>query len=461
MLARIWFCLAAALCLIQTAWCQPLLLIGKADAELSGAFSYEFLRSPIDHSFDGGRALVSFNLPFNASAQAQRLLGSIADSAVVIPDLFARVSQNLNAHVDVSAPMFGGVVFFAARENASLTVSGALGNTLFNLDTTLGGAGSVLLKGSIHMPLQFDMHWRSLTFGYAFKPSRWVQLGFQVHKHQFTASTSGDLRPDLSGRLSVGGDAGNTSFLVEYPADKVYGTADGFYEGDAWSPEMAVGVGPVRLVSRMGARMSAKGHLDVSYAVPYFIDPGTFEPRFTAPDSFLAADNLRRMLDGETGKRNIHVHDRLILILPQSHTLSVDIFPGKLSVSYTKVFGHVSIHTESPAAGADSIATGAKAADSGSVDTKGFVDLDLFPDQVLCLSGKLGWFHGDLGVHSLNMSYGDKAHMLSGLSPIAWDGDPLVPILDFGFTWGHPLVFTTDFYVSPLPAVRSGVSYAF
>jgi hypothetical protein len=455
--------LLALLLLIRSPSAQPLLLIGKADAKLSGAFSYEFLNSPLSHSFREGRALVSLNLPFNASAQAQRLLGEVADSAVVIPELFARVSQHLNAHVDVSAPVFGGVAFFAARENASLTVSGALGNARFNLDTTLEGSGSVLLKGSIHMPMLFDMHWRSLSFGYAFKPAPGIELGFQVHKHQFTARTSGDLRPDLSGRISVGGDAGNTSFQVDYPDDKVYGSADGWYDGKTWSPEMALGLGPVRLVSRMGARMAAKGHVDVTYAVPYFIDPADFQPRFTEPDSFLASDNLRRLLDGETGKRNIHIKDRLILKLPQSHTLSVDILPGRLSLSYTKVFGQVSIHMETPnaAPGGNPDTANASSDDSGSVDTEGFVDLDLFPDQVVCLSAVFGWFHGDIGVHSLNMSYLGEGHLLSGLSPLEWDGDPIVPILDFGFTWGHPLVFSTDFFVSPLPAVRSGVSYAF
>jgi hypothetical protein len=158
----------------------------------------------------------------------------------------------------------------------------------------------------------------------------------------------------------------------------------------------------------------------------------------------------------------------------------VDLLPGKLSLSYSKVFGRVSIHTESKdAAGGEGKESGeagsggasesgadggqGNAADtaSGKDDAGRFVDLDLFPDQVLCLSGKFGWFHGDIGLHSLNISYRDQGHMLSGLSPIEWDGDPLVPILDFGFTWGSPLVFSTDFFVSPLPAVRSGVSYAF
>src|SRR5690606_8208333 len=328
---------------------QPLLLIGKADAELSGAFSYGILKSPLEHPFDKGRAQASLNLPVNASAQAQRYLGSFADSAVVVPELFARVSQHLNAHVEVSAPVPGGVAFFAARENASLAVSGALGDALFNMDTAMGDGGSILLKGSIHMPLRFGMQWRSLTFGYAFRPASWLTVGFQVHKHSFAARISGDLRPDLAGRIAVGGEEANTSFPVDYPDDRVYGSADGEDQGKAWSREMAVGLGRVRRVSRMGARMSARGRLDIAYSVPFFIDPATFEPRFTEPDSFMTTDNLRRLLDGETGRRDIHVDDRLILTLPQSHTVSVDILPERLSLSYTKVFGRVSIRMASAA----------------------------------------------------------------------------------------------------------------
>jgi len=456
-----WPALLAVFLLLLPLQAQPLLLIGQSNAEISGAFSYEFLKSPLSRPFDKGMANVSFNLPFRASAQAQRFLNSSSDSAIVIPDLFARVAQHVNAHIDVSAPLFGGVAFFAARENASLSVTGALGNARFNLDTTLEGTGSILLKGSIHMPLAFDMEWRSLSFGYAFHPAPWMALGFQIHKHSFIARTAGDLRPDLSGRIAVGGDAGNTSFLIEYPDDKVYGIADGRYDGTAWSPELALGIGPVRLVSRMGARMAAKGHLDVAYSVPYFIDPGTFQPRFTAPDSFMASDNLRRLLDGETGKRDIHVKDNLILLLPQSHSLSMDLWPGKMSISYSKVFGRVSIHNASAEAGTPILADTTAPADSDEVDTEGFVDLDIFPDQVINLAMKFAWFHADLGAHTLNVSYRKQGHILSGISPFEWDGDPIVPIFDFGFTWGAPLEFNVDFFVMPLPAVRSGVTYAF
>lgn len=442
---------------------QPLLLIGKADAELSGAFSYDFLKSPLGRPIGMGRAQINFNLPVNVSAQAQSFLGDASDSTVVVPDLFARVSQDLNAHLDISAPVFGGTAFFAARENASLAVTGALGDTRFNMDTSLE-SGAVLMKGSIHMPMVFDMHWRSLTFGYAFRPTPLVTMAFQVHKHLFSARTSGDLRPDLSGRITVEGDGANTSFLVEYPDSKVYGTARGDYQGKAWSPEMGLGIGPVKLLSRMGTRMRAKGFLDVDYSVPFFIDPETFDMRFTEPDSFLAAENLGRLLNGETGRKVMHVRESLILTIPQSHSISFEILPGRLALSYTKVFGHLSIH------GAGAAKTAIRApgdttvpdlADSAETTTEGFADIDLFPDQVICLSADFGWFRGSLGAHTLNVGYRNRKNLLSGLSPLEWDGDPLVPILNVGFTWGHPLVFSMDLHVSPLPAVRTGVVYGF
>lgn len=453
---------------------QPLLLIGESSAEISGAFSYDILRSPLSRPLHEGRAQASFNLPLNISAQAQSYLGDASDSTIVVPDLFARVSQDLNAHVDVSAPVLGGLAFFAARENASLAVSGALGDARFNLDTTLESSGTVVLKGSINMPMVFDMRWRSLTFGYAFRPGPKVTLAFQLHKHQFAARTSGDLRPDLAGRITVEGDGANTSFLIEYPDSKVYGTARGDYQGSAWSPEMGVSAGPLKVVSRMGARMRAKGYLDVDYSVPFFIDPDDFDVRFSEPDSFLAAENLGRLLNGEVGRKQMKIREDLILTLPQSHTVSLDLWPGKISLAYTKVFGHVSIHGAGSGAPAAAKPKAPAAADSGAggpapgtgtdtsfATTEGYIDLVLNPDQVIVLAMDLAGFRARLGAHTLNVGYRGRKDLLSGLSPLEWDGDPWVPILAFGFTWGRPVSFSADFHISPLPAVRTGVVYGF
>lgn len=463
---RIVFLLSAALATLGTAAAQPLLLFGQADAEIRGAFAYDILKSPLGRPFDRGRAQAAFNLPINLSARAQDFLGEATDSAVVMPELFARVSQDLNVHVDLSAPVLGGTAFFAARENAGLSVRGAFGDARLDLDTALE-SGSVLLKGSVNMPMIFDMHWRSLTFGYAFRPAPWLAVAFQMHKHTFAARTSGDLRPDVSGRITVAGEGANTSFLVEYPDSRVYGSARGEYQGKAWSPEMGVSAGPVTLVSRMGTRMRARGYLDAEYNVPFFVDPETFDMRFSEPDSFLAAENLGRLLNGEVGRKAMRVRESLLLTIPQSHTLAVELWRGRLSLSYTKVFGHLSIHGAGPdtaaaaggpaGAGADPAAGG----DSVITSTEGFVDLDLWPDHVLVLSGAFGWFHGSVGVHTLNVGYRGRKDLLSGISALEWDGDPLVPILGFGFAWGSPIQLTMDFHVSPLPAVRTGAVYVF
>ncbi len=472
---RILFPLSAVLGILGTAAAQPLLLLGQADAEIRGAFAYDILKSPLSRPLDRGRAQAVFNLPVNLSADAQGFLGDAADSSVVMPELFARVSQDLNVHLDLSAPVLGGAVFFAARENASLAVRGALGDARIDMDTTLE-SGSVLLKGSVHMPMVFDMHWRSLTFGYAFRPAPWLTVAFQVHKHLFTAGTAGDLRPDVSGRITVSGEGANTSFLVEYPDTRVYGSARGEYQGKAWSPELGVSAGPVTLVSRMGARMRAHGYLDVEYNVPYFVDPETFEMRFSEPDSFLTADNLGRLLNAEVGRKVMRVRESLFLSIPQSHTLAVDLWRGKVTLSYTKVFGHLSIHgagtDPAPAADASDASSGGPAASAGDPDassggdsvitsTEGFIDLDLWPDQVMLVTGDFGWFHGSLGAHTLNVGYRGRKNLLSGLSALEWDGDPLVPILGFGFAWGRPVQITMDFHISPLPAVRTGMVYVF
>ena len=113
------------------------------------------------------------------------------------------------------------------------------------------------------------------------------------------------------------------------------------------------------------------------------------------------------------------------------------------------------------AAEADGGPDGKMAGDSAVTTLEGALDLDLFPDQILCLAMDFGWFRGSLGAHTLNLGYRGRRNLLSGLSPLEWDGDPLVPILNFGFTWGHPLVFSADFHVTPLPAVRTGMAYGF
>ncbi len=430
----------------RAAQAQPLFFIGRADAALQGAFSYEFLRSPLDYPAGQGQVVADFNLPVDAAGGTQRWIGRLFDSSVVVPSLFGRVQQVLNAGISASAPVGPGVLFFAAGENASLRVTAALGDATFALDTTLS-AGTVRLKGSVYLPLLFDVHWRSMTLGYAWQPADWLRVGFQVHRHEVLASVGGDLSPDLAGRVETSGLA----FDVQYTSDQVFGNADGTYRGVAYNPEMAVQAGPVRAVARLPASLKATGQMVMNYQVPFFIDAETFQPQITQADSFLTPANLSRLLNGETNARTWVFRDPLRFTLPGSVTLALELWRNRLELSYTKIFGSLGVASEASPADTDATA----------LHSQGYLDAAVAADNLFLLRWETAFFHGCLGLHSLNLSYRNQANLLSGYSPWEWDGDPLAPVVQFGFLWGDPLQFHLDFDITPVPALRTGVGYRF
>jgi hypothetical protein len=413
---------------------------------LHGAFSYGILRSPLDYPADRREVQADFNIPVNLAGGARRLVDRMSDSTVVMPALLGRVTQLLNAGVAASAPVGAGVLFFAGRENAGLRVTASLGDASIDLDTVLE-AGVLRLKGSAYLPLRLDLRWRSLSFGYVFNPRPWLRLGLQAHRHEVAAAAGGDLRPDLAGRVEVEGAA----FDIDYTADRVYGNAEGSYAGVAYTPEMAVEAGPVWGMLRMPASLRARGRLDMDYRVPFFIDPETFENEIAEPDSFLTPENLRRLQGGETRSRTWVFREPLRFSLPGSATLGLRFWKRRLEISYTKMLGTLGVESEPLSADAD----------SAELRSEGFLDAALSPDHLLLFRWETSFFRGCLGAHTVNLAYRGENDLLSGFSPLEWSGDPLAPVLQFGFLWGDPLRFNLDLAITPFPALRSGMRYRF
>lgn len=435
---------------LQFAPAQPLVFVGQADAEVSGAISYELFQNPLARPFDYGRADLNINLPVNLSAPLHDHV-QIPDSTFVVPEFFGRIRQQINGTMDVSVPLFGGIGFFSLRENANLSISGTIGDALISIDSTLEDMGTVKLKGSMRLPLHFRMGWRSLTFGYAIEPNPFVRIAFQVHKHTVSATTAGQLRPDITGRITIQSEAAGTDLDILYPDTKLSGFAQGHYQGSAWSPELAVGVGGFTLVSRMGAHLVAKGGLKSRYTVPFFIDERSLQMRFTEPDSFLAAHNLKRILNSDVSEASYNITDDMVFNLPQSHSLIWDIDGGRYQLAYTKVFGKLESYTLADSTGSDStqIATGS------------YLNAALLPDHVVLATVHWGWFYTQLGAFTMNAGYRDDEALLTGLSPLETGGAPWVPVFNFGFEWGRAIGISTDFFVLPVPALRSGLVYAF
>jgi hypothetical protein len=392
-------------------------------------------------------ARAQFNVPLDLSGKAQSLFAEATDSSVLIPSFFGGVRQMLNAQLFASAPVFGGTAFFSSRENAGLRIIATLGDARLDMDTTLE-AGDLLLKGSVFMPLQADMRWRSLTFGYAFRPHERWSLGVQIHRHEVLASVAGDLQPDMVGRVSAEGIV----FDIAYPSDQVFGLAQGQFQGSAWTPEIALRLGPVIATARMGAALEARGSMDIHYVVPFFIDADTFEPSVELPDSLLTSTNLRRLLGSETDERRWHFTESLIFRMPQSITLEYRALEERLRVSYSRVLGGF---------GVEALASLHDSEDSLALTSGGYLDAQLQPDHVMLVRWEGSRLRGALGAHTLNLNYRGRGGLLSGKLPLEIMGDPVSPILQGGILFGWPLQFSIDFQLTPLPGIFTGVAYAF
>ncbi len=433
------------------AWSQPLLFVGQADAEFAGAASYEHWRNPLKRPVDFGLANFNVNIPFGITAPLGQVLVNASDSALVLPGFLGKVQQRINGSIDVSVPLFGGAAFFSIQENASLAVEASIGDAQLHLDTALSDAGTVRMEGGLRLPLLFQMDWRSFTFGYTLQPKPGIRLAFQVHKHTITSRAAGELKPDIAGRILVASGESSTEIPIDYTHDKLAGELHGFYQGSVWSPEIGIQMGPFSLQSRMGAHLVAKGELEANYAVPFFIDPTTLETRFSEPDSFLAPDNLRKMLSSEVVEKHYRIHDRIAFEMPQSHTFSVDFAGGIYVLSYTKIYGNLGTY----------VIPDTSVQDSVTLNTRGFIDAQLTPDNILLFNTDLGWLRIQLGAFTLNADYRNSKNLLSGLSPVEIFGDPISPVLNTGFTWGKAVAFNLDLMILPLPAVRTGLRYGF
>lgn len=478
---------------------EPLLLLGKTDAHLAGAFSYDFLQSPLDYPAETAEARLRFNVPVGLSAPLHRYLGESSESLLVVPRFFAGISQKLNANIEIASPVPGGTAFFAWRENAGLSVTGSMGDTRFHLDTTLADKGSLLLVGSLHFPLRFSAYWRSLTFGYRFggggKEGLLPAVGFQLHKHLLGLRLDGDLRTDMTGLVRVESGEAQSLFRVDYGDEKLSGRAEGHYEAEGWSPEMSVGLGRFGFTARMGFAATARGGMETRYRVPYFIDADDFSLRYAEPDSFLSAEGVQSLLNAEVNEKTYRMGRRLAVRFPPSYSFSFEPWKGHLTLSYSRTLGKATVKAladgppkESPggegriaaegggSAGTDGGAAGAgtgggsageesEAAGEGSAEETSeigtYLDIGLAPDHVMVLAFRFGAFSGHVGAFAFNLDYRREEKLLSGLSALALGEDPLAPILDFGFSFGRTLRLQVDLLLLPLPALRGGVTYGF
>jgi hypothetical protein len=468
------------------------IILPTVEVRLGIGFNYDLLRDPFDISFEYPRGYFGLNLPLEKSVNVRDYSGYInpavdslfADSTVFTNgDEFrptAGARQNPNPSIMVDIPMLGGVASFSSTQNVYINYQNVLGNSniFINPDSLMEGL-SLLMRGDISAPVNLTATWETMTFGYAFEVNRYLKLALSLHRHVFVFDLRGKIDTDLLVRFKAEmGAEGASEYEMtnldgefDYSSDQFGGTAYGHYEAEVWTPTIGFKTWRFSLVSRFGLQTKARGSLYAKYALPSLIDPVTFQPKYDF--NKLSIDNSLEMFQDlsngasdsiiySTKKKvgNREVESDLEWKMPTGLTLSFDIVPEKFKISYTKLFGEVSMRLDRIAREQTPLETTAER-DEG-IDSI-VIDYGVQVDNVIMLEVNL--FHSflNLGVFGLDVRYGDQKHLLGRNMPsyLKLGDAAMIPVLSLGTALGTRIQLLLEMDILPLPALKTGVFYYF
>lgn len=437
-----------------------------ARAKLRIGFSYDLLRDPTSVSFDYPEGRTAFNVPI--AVPLPEVVGDIASNAIdttttgaIQPDFSA--GQQLNLGFRVNVPMLGGVCGFSYTNNMDMVYTTILGNSPIGIDTALSESGtdiSLTLKGGVYVPAELRMGWRTISFGYAFQPTKGMVMALNMHRHMFEFEGSANISVDLLGKLGIGSEQFSLDPEIRYSSDKLFGFAAGKYRADAWTPAFGVKLWRLGVTSRFGLDAKAQGRFDAKYAIPALVDPQTFEPRVSANtvqnvDSALAV--MEMLTSAQVDSVSYHSTRDAEWRMPQGHTVSFDLVKNKLFVSYTKLIGDLELKH---------IYEGKDGDFDDTLDNRNDLDLGISVDNIILLGGRFKKSHFTMGVFTFDIRVFDNEKLIANALPKELEpwlilGGPALPVLSFGSSAGNTMQLLLQFDVLPLPSFKTGLTYFF
>jgi hypothetical protein len=458
----------------------------SVNAKLTFGFNYDLLRAPTDVSFDYAKGYAALNFPLDQGnfiskdasddlwKQMSDQLGQEQSSGEQFkPQAGARQYANSTIRVDV--PMLGGVASFSNTQNMYLNFLTVLGNTnlLLSYDTTMKSSGlsqtvKLFLRGAINVPIDATIGWETMTFGYAYKINKDLVVAANLHRHIFRLDILAKMDVDLLGYFKIDQDGGSSGSqggaLSGAPSLKQSmdytpaGEASGHYEAEAWSTSFGLKYWRFTLTSRFGVDTKAKGRLTAKYSLPFFVTSKfQIDSRMTDPTQLMSSDMLNAIQQNKMDSVVYTTNEDATWRMPQAHTLTFDIIPSHLSLSYTKLFGNIeAYHVHA-------------AYDSADME-KRYVDLDaaISVDHIIMLSVSLWGAFVNLGVFALDMRIGDQSNIIGSAiksnKQIEWMriGDAaMLPVLNLGAAVGSKVQLGFELDLLPLQALKVGMCYPF
>ncbi|MFP4520895.1 MAG: hypothetical protein ACLFQK_01990 [Fibrobacterota bacterium] len=470
---------------------------GQSMALFSAGVSYDILRDPTDVSFEYPEGYLSLNIPISPGGEFE--VNEYLEESVEINKTFSPklgATQKLNLSYRVNVPMLKGVFSFATTNNVEFGYQMTFGNTSFNIDSTMSEDDvdtRMVINGYMHVPVNFYMGWQTQTFGYAFRPLRDVTVGINLHRNIFEMRSRGKIASTIFGAIDVNMDqlSESQNIPMNFDTSSIGGYMEGKYSGESWTPAFAVKYGRFRVTSRFGLKKMIEGNFKAKYAVPFFIDPVTFE--FNSDELNVVGDSVN--LDSidqimsdilelkektETGQSDSVTYlteNAMEFEIPQGHTFTFDIIrDGKLSISYSKIFGTLSLFHEEEVPvkkkeNGEIIYTydtttsgGSTVIDSTPVmvmETRTDIDFGFDIDHILTLNGKFNWINFRIGTFGMDFNLMGENDLLSDATPVKIGNRALLPILGGGVTIGSVTRLILQADILPLPSIKTGVVYYF
>jgi hypothetical protein len=211
-------------------------------------------------------------------------------------------------------------------------------------------------------------------------------------------------------------------------------------------------------VARLGIDTKAPGSLSAKYVVPFFVNPENFQVAELDDPTYIM-DNINRFLDGETDSIEYSTDNDLEWKMPTGLSFTFDIVPDKFYISYTKFFGEISMFVGDIVT--INVPQGASADTSDATTESVDFDLGVKVDHIIMLHGAFQNAFCNAGIFTLDIRYGDMDNLLENVYPVPVFGGALLPVLNFGTTFGSKIRLLLELDVLPLSALKTGIIYSF
>ncbi|MGM0443411.1 MAG: hypothetical protein ACQEQV_04410 [Fibrobacterota bacterium] len=442
-------------------------------ASFAVGVNYDFLRNPLNHSFEGSRGYWGVNIPVPLKMSDEMMADLTSpvskyftDGELFVPEIV--VKQYANSAIQVEVPMLGGVCSFSNIDMLNINYSNnfSMPTALFNPPDSLIGAGddadiSMMLRSAMEVPLDFALGWETTTFGYLYRFDNLAEdlyVALNLTRHHTYFDVSGNVNINIAGDITIEQDIGGLTLTPDYHLDN---SIEGFYSLDRWSPSFAAKFWRFFAIARIGFRDKAQGSLKADYSVPFFVDKETFQFSDSLQDTANIVGYIFDHKEDFQKSRTVDVlystENNMTWQMPTGLTFGYEIIPEKLRLSYTKIINRIRLEL------VDNDYSTDEEFQYDSLDFR----VSAAVDHMINLKADFEHINFTMGVFSFDVSYNDNDRIIStiideGDSPLIKYGEgALVPVLNGGAVIGNELQLMGELDILPIPSFKTGVIYNF